>query len=188
MPSHALRALVSVAAGVLVVTGCAGSFSATTQQGKTIAPDGAGYAYVVPDGFFIETDHPAPSNGRTHESGVFLPIGAVAIRVSEQSLVGMPADTPAHVANVEAAFMAQANRWANPATRWRHESIANAPALEYHLSGRSSEGKPEEQESVAVFSGLHLVYVDCMWRSDADRAAAMKGCGKVLGTLRIARG
>jgi hypothetical protein len=93
------------------------------------------------------------------------------------------ADTPAE--DVEQAFMSQAGRWPNPPTNWRHTTVAGAPALRYHLSGQSLDGKPQEAEAVAVFHGAHLVYVSCNWKVGADTETALSACDDVLKSLRI---
>ncbi len=183
---HFRRALLvlAVALATVAVSGCTASWS--TSQGKTISPDGSAYSYGVPQGFFIEDRSGLPGRLQRHfESGVYFPTGAVVIRVNEQTLTRMVADTPGHAATIEKAFVGEASGWANPATDWRRTTVAGASALRYHLGGRSLDGKHQEAEEVAVFSGPHLIYVSCNWESDSERATALKGCEEVIKSLRI---
>ena len=165
--------------------GCAASVGVMSQPRSNISPDGAAYSYVIPDGFFIAGGHPQSTDGRVHASAVVTGTGDAVIRVSDQSLAGVPADTPAHTASVEEAFTAQAKRWTHPPVEWRHETMAGAPALRYHLTSGPSDRTPQEAEEVAIFRDLHIVYVSCNWRSDASRTAALRGCEQVLDSLRI---
>ena len=166
------------------MSGC--SFSWSSSQGKTISPNGSAYSYDGPHGFFIQDRSDIAANPyRYYESGVYFPTGAIAIRVSQQTLTALAADTPEHAAKIEAAFVDQSNRWTNPATAWRNTTVAGASALGYHLSGQSLDGKRQEDEEVAVFSGRHLVYVSCNWEIASERDTALAGCNEVLESLQL---
>ena len=162
-----------------VAGGCTVSYS--TAQGNTISPDGASYAYKVPQGFFVEDKADFSGMRGEHMSGVNFQIGAAVIRVSEQTLTPAPVD----IAKVQEAFVTQASQWQNPATGWKHLTVAGAPALEYHLAGLSRDGKHQETTEYAVFNGPHLVYVSCNWIAPSDKSHALDGCAEVLKSLRL---
>jgi hypothetical protein len=156
------------------------------RSGKTISPEGSSYSYKVPHGFLIEDSSEVGSTPWTqYHTGVFSPTDAVAIRVREQPLPGMVADTPSHVLTIERAFIAEVSRWPHPATNWRRTSAGGAPALRYHLNGQTRDGKRQDAEEVAVFNGNHLVYVSCYWAKESTRDLALKGCKDVLDSLRV---
>jgi hypothetical protein len=121
--SHSVGLAVVV---LLAASGCTASWS--TDQGKRISPDGSScssYSYRVPHGFLIEDSSEVVSTPwKQYKTGVFIPTKAVAIRVREQPLPGMVADTPGHVLTIEKAFIAEASRWPHPATNSRHTSAA----------------------------------------------------------------
>jgi len=165
----------------VVASGCSATYSYSTVQGETISPPGSSYSYKVPNGFFIEKRSDLHSTYRKYETGITFQIGSAVVRVSEQTLT----PSPAQVANVQRAFIAQASHWQNPATNWRHLNIAGARALEYHLVGLTRDGKHQEAEEYAVFKGPHLVYVSCNWESSSDKGHALDGCNEVLKSLRI---
>jgi hypothetical protein len=169
----------------MVASGCSGTYSYSknwsSDQGKTIAPTGASYAYTVPTGFFIEAKSDLRNPYRQHETGVNFLTGSAVVRVSEQTLT-LP---HAQVAKVQRAFIAQASRWQNPGKNWRHLTVAGAPALGFHLAGLSRDRKHQEAEEYAVFKGAHLVYVSCNWMTSSDKGHALDGCGGVLKSLRI---
>ena len=177
--------LALLALGVLLAaSGCTASWS--SDQGKTISPDGSSYSYKVPHGFLIEDTSEAVSTPwKQYKTGVFIPTESVEIRVREQPLPGtMVANTPS---TIQKAFIAEASRWPHPATNWRHTSAAGAPALRYHLSGQTLGGKRQDAEEVAVFSGQHIVYVSCNWVDKSKKDLALRGCKDVLKSLRIVK-
>jgi hypothetical protein len=171
---------------LLAASGCTARWS--SDQGKRISPEGSSYSYKVPHGFLIEDSSEAMSTPwEQYKTGVFIPTEAVAIRLREQPMPGLIADTPSHVLTLEKAFIAEASRWPHPATNWRHTTAAGAPALRYHLSGQTLGGKRQDAEEVAIFTGQRLVYVSCNWAEESKRDIALKGCKEVLKSLRVAR-
>src|SRR5213595_1851179 len=95
----------------VVLAAVTGGCSWSTDQGKTVSPDGASYSYKVPTGFFVEDESDLTDLRGEHKSGVNFPVGAAVGRVSEQTLTPAPSD----ITKVQASFIGQAGHWQNPA-------------------------------------------------------------------------
>jgi hypothetical protein len=184
--SRALRPALPLA--LIALAACGGSVSIGGDAGSKVAPAGAPFSYVVPDGFSIARDitTSAGTGAPDFRTGVGIGDGGRdLVLVSSYTLqkdVSTVADAAIgeEITGVVKGLVGTSRTYTGP-TR---QKVAGVDAFVYVLTDAAAQGGPETTTSYYLFRGTHEVNVLC--QAKERRADIDRGCKAVLDSLLLA--
>lgn len=174
-------ALVLVLAAALA--GCQGSVSFGDDGGETVAPTGAPYTYVVPEGF-----SKAGELAVAHESGTSRFLTGVSLDPTDLLMVTVY-DLTADASGFTEADLRAVLESAFAAAGVGARAAGTAPtgageALVYAVdAGETPTGEAVTAFLYYVFRGRQELQVTCQWSEEAQADAIRKGCDALLESL-----